>query len=404
MGAGDVTHDTPSTTVVGNAALSGPVDLPTDALKVGENVLAVEVHQGSSGSSDIVMAAELILDGGTQPALTPGTANNVAVSLPPFPTLRINEVLPINSSGIQDASGKNEPWIELFNDGASPVDVSGLFLSDDPLKLDKWIFPSARVIQPGGFLVVFADNEPAQNTPAEFHTNFRLPQTPGTAFKLVLSRTQLKAVAAIDEFSLIVPAADSSFTRFPDGDTATGVVSAITTPGAANDLVGINHKPILGSITPPAAFAGVPWSVKVSALDSDTPAQKLKYSLPIAPLGALIGETDGVIQWMPNTTNPGQQRFVVRVVDSGTPPLSDEREFFIQVRAPLNLRITVGLPGKSFMAEWDSVLGQGYRLEYCDDVDSGVWSLHTTYSGNGTVIRAEVPIDSATRFFRIVQP
>jgi hypothetical protein len=41
-------------------AWEGPVEIPIEALLLGDNVLAAEVHQSSSSSSDIVFGAELI--------------------------------------------------------------------------------------------------------------------------------------------------------------------------------------------------------------------------------------------------------------------------------------------------------------------------------------------------------
>jgi hypothetical protein len=48
-------------------AFEGPFDVPTSALREGDNVLEAEVHQSSSSSSDIVFGAELIA---TIPAVT----------------------------------------------------------------------------------------------------------------------------------------------------------------------------------------------------------------------------------------------------------------------------------------------------------------------------------------------
>jgi hypothetical protein len=50
----------------------GPFDLPTDQLRVGDNVLAAEVHQSGGGSSDMVFGTELI-------ATVPVTRTNLAV-------------------------------------------------------------------------------------------------------------------------------------------------------------------------------------------------------------------------------------------------------------------------------------------------------------------------------------
>ncbi len=51
--------------VVGDATLEGPFPIPTTDLRQGDNVIAVEVHQCSSGSSDIVWGMELEAYGAT---------------------------------------------------------------------------------------------------------------------------------------------------------------------------------------------------------------------------------------------------------------------------------------------------------------------------------------------------
>jgi hypothetical protein len=60
MPAGAVGYTTRASRTVGNAVLDGPIEIPATDLRRGDNVLAVEVHQVSSTSSDIVFALELI--------------------------------------------------------------------------------------------------------------------------------------------------------------------------------------------------------------------------------------------------------------------------------------------------------------------------------------------------------
>ena len=67
-----VDFNTFANTSVSDAVVTGPFTLPASALRAGENVLAVEVHQITAGSSDIVFGCELKLVGGEVPALTPG--------------------------------------------------------------------------------------------------------------------------------------------------------------------------------------------------------------------------------------------------------------------------------------------------------------------------------------------
>jgi len=57
--AGPIGHGTFARDTVGDASYEGPFDLSIADLIVGENVLAVEVHQDDPGSSDIVFGLEL---------------------------------------------------------------------------------------------------------------------------------------------------------------------------------------------------------------------------------------------------------------------------------------------------------------------------------------------------------
>ena len=87
MNGGTITNGTFSGRSVGNASLEGPFTVPVGNLVQGENVLAVEVHQATAGSSDIVFGMSLstieeYIPSSGQP--TPGQPNNVfSVNVPP---------------------------------------------------------------------------------------------------------------------------------------------------------------------------------------------------------------------------------------------------------------------------------------------------------------------------------
>jgi hypothetical protein len=86
----------------------------------------------------------------------------------------INEFLAGNVNGLKDEQGEYQDWIELHNNGADAVDLSGWSLTDDRGKPEKWIFPS-RSLKPGQYLVVFASGKNKGATgSARMHTNFRL--------------------------------------------------------------------------------------------------------------------------------------------------------------------------------------------------------------------------------------
>lgn len=69
----------------------------------------------------------------------------------------INEVQSSNDSTCVDENGESPDWIELYNDGAEDVDLSGWGLSDKATKPFKWTFPQGTVIKAGDYLQVYAD-------------------------------------------------------------------------------------------------------------------------------------------------------------------------------------------------------------------------------------------------------
>ncbi|MFM8877593.1 MAG: lamin tail domain-containing protein, partial [Verrucomicrobiota bacterium] len=241
-----LTHDTFANRTVGDAALEGPFTLPSGLLVPGENTFAVEVHQANAGSSDIVFGLEVTLEGGDSSTLTPGAPNNVAAVLPEFPTVRINEVLARNGQGLKDATGKAEPWLELVNTGDQPVALDGLFLADNPSGSNRWTFPAAAVLSPGGFRVVFADGESAQTSLSEWHASFRLPAATGSAFLIMLGREVGGGVQAVDLFRAAVGGSDDrSWSRISDGDPAT-LVDTAPSPGVSNRGVPAPRLEVVG--------------------------------------------------------------------------------------------------------------------------------------------------------------
>ncbi len=85
----------------------------------------------------------------------------------------VNEFLAANVSGLLDEDGEYSDWIEIWNNSAQAVNLSGYTLTDTEVNLDKWTFPS-HVVGPDEYLIVFASNKDRRVAGQEFHTNFRL--------------------------------------------------------------------------------------------------------------------------------------------------------------------------------------------------------------------------------------
>ncbi len=87
-----------------------------------------------------------------------------------MPSLVINEYLALNSHGIVDETGACEDWCELFNSGSDPVQLEGMYLTDDLNTPTKWVFPDV-ILGPGEFLLIWCDSDPEDGP---LHTNFKL--------------------------------------------------------------------------------------------------------------------------------------------------------------------------------------------------------------------------------------
>ncbi|MEM1423784.1 MAG: CotH kinase family protein [Planctomycetota bacterium] len=147
----------------------------------------------------------------------------------PLPTLVINEVVANNDSIIADEAGQFEDFIEILNTGDAPVDLSGMYLTDDPGTPREWRFPAGTVLPAGGFLLVWADNDPEDGP---LHATFGLSSGGET---VALFHDDANGVVLIDQFTFPALPADRSFGRFPDGAESLQEFCAVTPQGPNDD-------------------------------------------------------------------------------------------------------------------------------------------------------------------------
>ena len=89
-----------------------------------------------------------------------------------FFDVQINEFMTDNASGIRDET-QPRGLIELYNSGATAVDLSGWFLTDEAGNLSKWQFPSGAQLAANGYMLVWASAKNRTNI-GPLHTNFKL--------------------------------------------------------------------------------------------------------------------------------------------------------------------------------------------------------------------------------------
>ena len=187
-----------------------------------------------------------------------------AATLPAWKNLAspvlISEVQLNNRSTLRDADGEAQPWVELLNKSAAPVNLSGWMLNNTRT---DWVLPAVS-LAPGRSLVIFLSGKNRQG--AELHAGFQLTDKHA-------SLTIKNQGGTISHTLPIAPhtAADISTGLAPDLDAQRWF--DIPSPGAANNAGFSNPEDARTSdalttltITPRNPAPGQPVTVKVQTL------------------------------------------------------------------------------------------------------------------------------------------
>jgi len=144
MPSGPIDFTTAAGRTTGDAVEElGVITADGSALINGINVLAVEVHQTNRTSSDVVFGMRL------------------NISVPTQPSLQINEVLP-------GAAGTG--FVEIYNPGASPINLRDHYVTDDPANLRKFRLTAGVVAPAGGLASIgFAESGLALASPVKVY-------------------------------------------------------------------------------------------------------------------------------------------------------------------------------------------------------------------------------------------
>ncbi len=256
---------------------------------------------------------------------TPGAANNPA-SRPV--QVFINEWMALNNTTVSDpADGDFDDWFELYNAGPERVDLTAYTLTDVLTNRTKFVIPAGTVIQPGDYLLVWADDETGQNTPGgDLHVNFKL-SAGGEAIGLYAPDGSV-----VDEVTFETQAADVSEGRQPDGAPPPFMALPVPTPGQPNADNGGNLAPVLAEIGDRVVQEGGTLSFTVTATDDDDPPQQLTFSVVGAPAGVTLDAHTGAFSWTPTEAQgPGVYTMTVWVTDDGVPRRSDAETFRVTV-------------------------------------------------------------------------
>jgi hypothetical protein len=142
----------------------------------------------------------------------------------------INELMAQNNTTYADPQGDYDDWIEIKNISSEVVDLSGMYLSDKLENPLKWQFPEGVTIDPGGFLIVWTDED--GNAEDGIHANFKLSANGET---VLLFGSDDQGNALLDSASFSSQSADRSYGRHPN-TIDEWLIFAIPTPGLENSI------------------------------------------------------------------------------------------------------------------------------------------------------------------------
>ena len=251
MPSGTVSYSTYATTYAHSNPDAGTMNLQASLFHSGTNVIAVELHNNASNSTDIYWNAAFYVQKtnssdsfvSTDKEYTlpvSGTVNLRAVweavpddhLLASVTPVKINEVSAANSVYLNEYFKKND-WIELYNTTDAEIDIAGMYITDKLTKPQKYQIPEASavdatystVIPPHGFLTIWADQLIPQT---QIHTGFKL----GNADDEIVMLTAADESWS-DTLAYKMHNGNQSVGLYPDGGTTTYVMD-IPTIGRPN--------------------------------------------------------------------------------------------------------------------------------------------------------------------------
>jgi hypothetical protein len=187
-------------------------------------VVAKKGRRGTQKSVIIAFAILLALLLSSSLVFHPDSANAQETQTPTVTSIVINEVMADNEAAVEGPYGTYPDWVELYNPSNETLDVGGMYLCDR-LSNPTWQFSAGTVIEPHGFLLVWADGDSSLGS---MHTDFRINAN-GETIALFAD----DGVTLVDSVQLEKQLEDVSFGRSPDGGSSWKYMTK-PTPGSAN--------------------------------------------------------------------------------------------------------------------------------------------------------------------------
>ena len=328
--------------------------------------------------------------------------------------LMINEWMASNTSGtIRDpADMATDDWFEIYNGESFTVDLSGFYLTFDTNNPTFYQIPTNGQyrIGPGGFLLVWADEQPGQNsaTRPHLHANFKLDASGGS-----IALFAPDGLTLIDSITYGQQTSDVSQGRFTDGASTIYAMAKATTNGV-NRIPGYNTRPVFRTLANQFVIPNTTRTFDIRAIDPEVlqQAQVLTYSIVSAPAVSQLSQ-GGLYRWIvPSNQPPGDYLVQLSVVDNGTPPRGDSASFVITVRPPFvpvtgtppPIIHSFAGPGGQFTFSFDAIAGRTYRVLYKDDLSAPAWiQIDLDFVAANPIASITDTLSNPQRFYTVLQ-
>lgn len=135
--------------------------------------------------------------------------------------VRINEVCATGDIYINEYLKKTD-WIELYNTTSQPIDLAGMYLTDNPNKPQKYQIPAGpgTIIPPHGYRIVWCDGrEPI----SQLHASFKLANADSSYVAIMAADGSWTDALQYD-----AQGRWQTFGRYPDGSDNVGLLDRIT--------------------------------------------------------------------------------------------------------------------------------------------------------------------------------
>lgn len=150
--------------------------------------------------------------------------------LNPGKGLIINEFLASNDACCTDNFGDYDDWVELYNDSNEPIDIGGMYFTDTPDDDSPYLIPStdpsSTTIQPGGYLLLWCDDDQEQGA---LHVSKKLSKG-GESIILI----DKDGSSVITSYTYETQSTDVSMGRDPNNNES-WIYFNIPTPGSVNN-------------------------------------------------------------------------------------------------------------------------------------------------------------------------